>query len=270
MRALFKKIAASIPGLQLKLIQAGMTINKEDFIRNTFFSSLYVTLGIILFVWMTLSRLRVGPHIFIITGLIMFFMLLNYFMRIPDVRINKQRRLIEREIVFAGRFLIVELESGVTLYNAMTNISNSFETTGKAFKEIIDRVDLGTAMEDAINETTQNTPSPELAKILWQILNVMKTGADISRSLSGVIEQIVREQMIEVKQYGKKLSPLAMFYMIMAVILPSIGSTAIIVVASFMALKLDLAVLLTIVGLLAFVQFMFLAIIKSSRPAVEI
>jgi len=61
-----------------------------------------------------------------------------------------------------------------------------------------------------------------------------------------------------------------MFYMIIAVILPSIGITMFIVLSTFINLQLDLPILLAISGFLGFLQFMFLAIIKQSRPAVGI
>ncbi len=269
MRALFRKIAEGIPWLPLKLKQAGMKDTPEEFVKKTFLSAFYVTTAVGFFVWMMLSRLRVSVAPIIVFSLILFVFMVMYFLRVPDVKISVQRRLIDRELVFAGRFLIIELESGVPLYDALLNASRSFRTIGPAFKEIIDRIDLGTSVEDALNETIQRTPSRNMAKILWQILNVMKTGADISKSINSVIDQIVREQIIDVKQYGKKLNPLAMFYMVIAVILPSLGVVAIIVVASFMSITIDLAVLLTLVGLIAFLQFMFLSIIKSSRPAVE-
>ena len=61
---------------------------------------------------------------------------------------------------------------------------------------------------------------------------VDKTGADVSTSLNSVVEQITHEQMIEVKEYGRKLNPLAMFYMMMAVIIPTLGVTLLIVIST--------------------------------------
>ena len=125
-------------------------------------------------------------------------------------------------------------------------------------------------MEDAINETIETTPSSNLTKVLWQILNSLRTGADISSSLSSILDHIVREQVIEVKEYGRKLNPLAMFFMVVAIIMPSLGITMLIVLTTFISIKIDLAALLTIALFLGFVQYMFFSMIKSSRPAVEI
>jgi flagellar protein FlaJ len=270
MKHIFRRIASLLPSLPGKLRQAGMSDTAEGFVKKTFISSFYVTTALSVIVWMTFVRMNISATFIAFLFIVLFFFIFGYFIRVPDVKISQQRRFIGRELVFAGRFMVVELESGVSLYDAMQNASRSFPIVGQHLKAVTDRVDFGTSMEEALNESIQNSPSPELAKIFWQILNVMKTGADVSRSINTVIDQIVREQMIEVKQYGKKLNPLAMFYMVIAVILPSLGVVALIVASSFMGITLTLPALLTIVGLLGFIQFMFVAIIKSSRPAVEI
>ena len=128
---------------------------------------------------------------------------------------------------------------------------------------------LGTALEDAINDVLLNSPSPTLRRILWQLLNSMKTGSDVAPALSSVIEQIVKEQDIAVKEYGKKLNPLAMFYMMIAVIAPSLGIVMLVVLATFVGFSLSLTVLLAIAGLIGFVQLMFMTIMKSSRPPIS-
>ncbi|HII29547.1 hypothetical protein COT48_04410 [Candidatus Woesearchaeota archaeon CG08_land_8_20_14_0_20_47_9] len=241
-----------------------------DFVKNTFRLALMLTLAFALILFAIFSAFKmslVSLALLLPLLLIIFFF---YFMRLPDVHILKLKRNIDKEIVFAGRFLVVEIESGVPLYNAMQNISKNYETIGRYFREVIDLVDVGTSMEEAINEVIEFSPSDNLRRLLWQILNPLTTGADVSDSISSIIDQMTREQLIEVNEYGKKLSPLAMFYMIIAVILPSIGVIMLIIMATFISIKLDIWLLSVIALLLAFMQFMFLSMIKSQRPAVEL
>ena len=106
--------------------------------------------------------------------------------------------------------------------------------------------------------------------MLWQIINALRTGSDVSESLKSVIEQITKEQIIEIKTYAKKLNPLAMFYMIIAVILPSLGITMLIVLSSFISLQLSLPLLVGIAILLGLLQMIFFVVIKSSRPSVSV
>lgn len=268
---LIRRITRALPGLNTKLKQAGMFDTPEQFIKKTILSAFYLTTGITALFVTVLTQLEILSSIlYFAFPLFMFFITFFYMLKVPDVKILRKGREISREIVFAGRFMIIELESGVSLYDAMVNASKNYEVIGKYFKEIIDKVSMGTTIEDAINETIETTPSSDLTKVLWQILNSLRTGADISSSLSNILDQIVREQIIDVKEYGRKLNPLAMFYMVVAIIVPSLGITMLIVLTTFISIKVDLAALLAIALFLGFIQYMFFSIIKSSRPAVEI
>ena len=266
---IFHVIARKFPNLKHKLKKSGMNYKPEEFIKRTFLSAFYTTTGIIVFIALILAKFNVLKSIMIIFVPITFILLFSYMLKLPEVKISKKEKEITREIVFAGRHLIIELESGVSLYTALTNISKNYPIVGKYFREIIDKVDLGTDMEEALTEAVEYIPSDDFRKLLWQILNSIRTGSDIAGSLTSTLEQIAREQTIEVNKYGKKLNPLAMFYMIIAVILPTLGTTMLIVLSSFVDLQLNLTILLVIAFLLGFVQFMFLSIIRFSRPAVD-
>jgi hypothetical protein len=54
-----------------------------------------------------------------------------------------------------------------------------------------------------------------------------------------------------------------------AIILPSLGVTMLVILATFIGFKMSLTTLLGIAGMLAFTQFMFLSMIKSSRPPIS-
>ena len=267
---IIQRVSKTFPNLSLKLKQAGMTYSTEDFIKKTIFSAFYMTTGLSIFIWMILSKVSKILGILIVVTPVLFLLIFIYFLKLPDVWILKKQREINSEIVFAGRFLVIELESGIPLYDAFKNVTKNYKTIGKYFSEIVTKIDLGTGMENALNEAVKFTPSAGFRKILWQIVNAQQTGADISRALKSVVDQIAREQMIEIKEYGRKLNPLAMFYMIIAVILPSIGITMFIILSTFLNLQLGLSALLMISLFLGFMQFMFLTMIKSSRPAVEL
>ncbi len=269
LNVLFQRIGKSSPGLKMKLKQAGMDDKPEDFIKKTFLSAFYMTTGLIVALFLVLAKFNVLKGIVFSLIPIVFIVMFFYMIRLPDLKISRKEKEVSKEIVFAGRFIIIELESGVPLYNAMLNVSKNFNIIGKYFKEITDKVDLGTSMEDALNEAVEFIPSNDLRKILWQIINSIRTGSNVAKSLYSVMDQITKDQLNEVNKYGKKLNPLAMFYMIVAVILPSLGVTMLIILSSFIKFQLSLTILLALAGFLGFVQFMFIAMVKFSRPAIE-
>ena len=60
-------------------------------------------------------------------------------------------REIDKEIVYAGRFLLIELNSGIPLYNTMLNVSNVYLRIGKHFRQVTDRLEVGKPIEISIN-----------------------------------------------------------------------------------------------------------------------
>jgi len=261
----FKILAMKMPDLKLKLAQARLPDDPEHYVKKTFSTALFLSFGLLIIAFTFIKK----PGIILFFPIIFVFAFF-YFLRYIDVKIEKMKRRINQEVIFAGRFLIIELESGVPLYNAFINLSKNYEVIGVFFDEIVEKVNLGTTMEEALNEAISTTPSPELRKLMWQVLNSMRTGADVANSLNSVIDQIVRQQQIAVKEYGRKLNPLAMFYMMIAVIVPSLGTTVLIVLSTFIGFQLSLPFLLAIAGMVGFIQLMFFGIIKSSRPPMEI
>lgn len=267
--ALVQRTSKIFPSLKLRLKEAGMDDKSEDFVKKTFASAFYMTTGLILLLFLVLAKLNVFKSVFLLAIPLVFVIMFFYMIKLPDFKKTKKEKEVSKEIVFASRFLIIELESGVPLYNAMVNVSKNYEVIGKYFKDITDKVDLGTSMEDALNEAAEFIPSDDFRKVLWQIINSIRTGSNVSSSLYSVVDQITKDQINEVNKYGKKLNPLAMFYLIIAVIMPSLGMTMLIIMSSFVKFQLSLTILITLAGFLGFMQFMFISVVKFSRPAIE-
>jgi pilus assembly protein TadC len=265
MATIYKLVAQRFPTLRFKLAQARIDETPEHYIQRTIFISALLAVAVTLILFSFTKSgwfLLAFPIIYVAS----FFYLFHY----TDARIGKIQRNVSKEVVFAGRFLIIELESGVPMYTAFQNIAHNYEYVGKYFTEVLRRVDLGTPMEEAINEAVQLAPSDDLRRIFWQILNSLKTGSEISSALGSVIDQIVREQDIMVKEYGRKLNPMAMFYMMIAIIVPSLGTIMLLVLGTFISIRIGPLLLSLIIGLNVIVQLFFLVTIKSQRPPVEL
>lgn len=268
----FKLLASKYPQLSEELHRARMNDTPEMFAKKTFVSALYLSfffLIIVFFLTKDVAALK-RTLIALVVFLLGLFVIFNYFLNMPMLKTKKKEKLINSEIVFATQFLIVEISSGIPLYNAFKTVAKNYEYIGAEFQDILSRVNLGTSLEDAIREAIEFTPSDNLRKIFWQLNNSIRSGSDASYSLKSVLAQIVREQRIEVDEYGRKLNPLAMFYMMIAVIIPSLGIIMLVVLASFMNLNLELWMLMILVAGVGFMQFMFITMVKSNRPSVEL
>ncbi|NIA04149.1 MAG: hypothetical protein GWP09_02245 [Nitrospiraceae bacterium] len=259
--------------LKFKLKEAGYTITTEEFLRKTIKASLMQTIAIVFFIFIMIVKTTDQKTQILVTSvtfLTVFPLFYKAYQYQPDIKIKKIRREIDKEIVFAGRYMIVELESGISIYDAMKNTIKSYPNVGKYFRMVVDKVDMGVTVKKALNQVIEITPSDNFRRILWQILNSMKTGTNIAHSINSVVEMIVKEQMISLNEYSKKLNPLAMFYMIMAVIFPSLGVTFAIIFSSFLGFKMDLSMMLIFSAFIGGIQYFFYNLIKDQRPAISV
>lgn len=258
-----KWLSQFFPDLPHKLRTARIPDKPDYYVKKTLVAAAFLSLALLFVVFGFVQ----SPWVLLM--LMLFPVFFAYFLHFADVRIIQLAREVDQELTFAGRFIVIEAEAGVPLHETFSNVARSYEYVGRYFQEVVDKVELGTSMEVAINDVIEYVPSDALRKMFWQILNSLRTGSEIADSLKVAIDQIVREQRIEVVEYGRKLNPLAMFYMMVAVIFPSLGATMLIVMATFVGFELSLPILLVGAGALVFVQFMFLAAIRSQRPAVS-
>jgi len=269
----YKSFARQFPNLSEKLRKANMPMSDDEFIKRTTKYALTMSLGLLMIMFFLMANflslkriLTLAVYLFPVFFIVLFF----YFFQLPSVKIQKIDKEISKEIIFAGRFLVVELESGVSLYDAMRNMKKSYPVVGAYFQEIVDKVNIGTPIENAIVEAIEASPCNSLTKILWQISNSLRTGSDVAEPLKTVVETLIREQQILVNEYARKLNPLAMFYMLIAIIAPSLGVTMLTIISIFVGIKLNLAIMMIIAGFIGFVQFMFVAMINSMRPPVDL
>jgi archaeal flagellar protein FlaJ len=206
------------------------------------------------------------PAVFLVS----FFFSFIFFMNTPNGVIKRRQKDIDKEVLFAGRYLLVKMESGTPLYNSLIDASKSYGVAGKYFREIIDDISAGTNIEDALEHAREYTSSDYFKKILWQLIAALKTGTDVTVSLRNTLKAISESQIIEIKEYGKKLNALMLFYMLAAIVVPSLGITLAILVASFMNLSIPSLFFLAVLFFLSLMQLFFIMLVRSSRPMMEL
>lgn len=202
--------------------------------------------------------------------LILFILLFEYSLLAIRAKIKKRERDVNKEVLFVGRYLLVKLYSGRPLLNAMIETAEGRGVASKYIKEIVDDIGTGSTIEDALNNAMIYSPSDKLRKILFHINNALQLGIDVTKPLESVLEEITREEELEIKKYGKKLNTLVIFYMLGAVILPSLGVALFIVISSFINLSIGLGDLLIVLSFLVIIQFVFITLFRSIRPMVNL
>ncbi len=194
----------------------------------------------------------------------------NYLMLYPSATIERRKRELDYEIVFAGRHILIALRSGLPLFDTFVSASTGYGEVSVEIKKIVDKIIVGVPVTQAVREVAQEVPSKYFSRVMLQIANSLASGADVGGSLEAVLEQISREQVVQLKEYNQKLTPLVMFYMLFGIIVPSIGVVlASAFVSVFTAGKTTgygSMTLIPVFSIIVIVQFLFLGIIESTRP----
>jgi flagellar protein FlaJ len=266
-------LALKYPSLKKELKIAGIEKDPVEFVKECLIGGIIV--GVLFGIIIAIIAYNFGMDMTFVffSGLLSFvligFFAFNSLMLRARLIIKKREREIDKELVFCGRHLLIELRAGTPLFDAMLGVSQDYGEVSKEFNKIVEKITLGVPSTSAIHEVAQTTPSSYLNRVLLQIANSLTSGSDIADSLETVLDQISQEQIIKLKEYGQKLNPIAMFYMVFGIIMPSIGITFAIIVLSLLGSGLGLngtGLMLIIFAIVVAAQIIFISIADRSRP----
>ena len=264
------RVASFFPALKTELRIAHLPYTPAQYInKNLKIIALYASLFTILF-FFVLQKAKLSLFLLVPFFMILFILFFEYLLLKIKVKIRQREREINKEVLFVGRYLLVKIYSGRPLLHALIETARSRGIASRYIKEIVDDIGTGSTIETALNNSITYSPSEKLRKILFQINNALQLGIDVTKPLESVIQEIAREEELEIKKYGKKLNTLVIFYMLGAVILPSLGMAMFIVVSSFIGFPIDLKGLLLFVFFIVILEFIFITLFKSIRPMVNL
>ncbi|MCX6777795.1 MAG: type II secretion system F family protein [Candidatus Micrarchaeota archaeon] len=266
MRRFFSAVAARFPDLRKELRQADMDEEPAEFVAKASMSAAIIALGISLVLFIFFAFAGATPAFVLLLLPAVLFVSFLYAIKYPSVRAMRRRKEIDKDLVFAGRHMLIELKAGVPLFDAMASITQDYGEVSKEFNRIVEKIGVGSSMDIAMHDIAEVNPSPSFNRVVIQLTNSIRSGSDVTNALEIVLDQISREQAIELKSYGQKLNPLAMFYMMTGIIMPSLGVSLLIVLLSFVNIKVGGELLLFAAIAQLALQYVFLTMIESSRP----
>ena len=205
-------------------------------------------------------------------GLSLIFSLFIAFSQLAYVRVFVSRREkdIEKNLIFALEDILIQLNSGIPLFDILTNISMSdYGELSAEFRKAVKRIGAGEPEAEVLADISSKSHSVFLKRTLWQISNGLNAGSDMSMIIQENIKTLNEEQMIQIQDYGNKLNPLIMMYMLVSVIVPALSVSFMTVIASMIGLEESLTkgMFLGLFVFVVFFQIMFLGMIKSKRPS---
>ncbi|MEM4166502.1 MAG: type II secretion system F family protein [Candidatus Bilamarchaeaceae archaeon] len=253
-----------------KLKLAGIQKSPVEYTEGNIKKSILLSLVLLIFSALVFFIVKIDYVFLIPLALVWPIAAYNYLMLYPDALIEKRKRELDYEILFAGRHILIALRSGLPLFDTFVSASTGYGQVSVEIKKIVDKIIVGVPATQAIREVAQEVPSKYFSRVMMQIANSLSSGADVGSSLEAVLEQVSKEQVVQLKEYSQKLTPTVMFYMLFGIIVPSIGVVlASAFVSVFTAGKTTgygSATLIPVFLIIVIIQFLFLGIIESTRP----
>jgi len=261
-------ISKSSPSLKLDLYQANIDLYPKEYASIIIFSSLfYFFLLTPLIFWIGLVAGKVDFFLpFAISSIFSTFVFF-YLMKFPKLISTRRIKKLERDLLNALQHILIEVKSGVPLFNALIGISEGYGEVSDEMKKVVKEINAGKAEIKALEEASLRNPSLYFRRAIWQITNAIKAGSDISTALDSIVDALTKEQVIAIRRYGQELNPYTMMYMLVAVIMPTLGITFLIILSSFSGIKIPNTVFPLILIVLAVFQYFYMGIIKTKRPS---
>jgi|GEM_PF-250855 len=266
----------SYPSLKLRLRQAESELDVREAIaqalrRSFFMAIVYFLLFVVLFRAMGQDYLT-ATLFAIPLSMVMFFMTYLYSIGGYGRIVRKRSKDINRNLLYALQTMQIHVSSGMPVFQSINEIAKGkYGAVSHEFKIVVDRVNSGSGLEKELEEAALRNPSQGFRQAIWQIVNSIRTGADLSRNLDAIVEGISKEELVEIRRYGSKLNPLVLMYMMLAVIVPSMGVTVMVIISSMPgASAISETTFWLILAAVAVMQLIFIRTIKSKRPDVSI
>jgi len=259
------------PFLEMHLKQTDSEVDVREYLTMCVISTsiLFLMFGLLFSMSIgTYEKKGAFVYGYLVAAFVALFVFLQQVMY-PKMLANKKIKNIEINLLPATQNMLVQLNSGVPLFDILVNISRGdYGEVSKEFERAVKEINAGKSQIDALEELAVRNPSLFFRRMIWQLVNGMKSGANLSRVVQEAIRSISEEQLLQIQRYGSQLNPLAMFYMLVAVIIPALGMTFLIVISSFIGLGEDMAkyVFFALYTVIFLFQIIFIGTIKSRRP----
>lgn len=265
------KAAKMVPNIQKDLTRARMDVDPDIFVASALLRGMQIgfvlAVSIIALGYTTgQNQLMIGGALgFPLVSLFGFFTFANY----PKIKSKRLSRELERDLPYALRHMLIEVRSGISLYEAMVSVSEDYGEASREFNKIVRDINGGKPQVEALEDSIVRNPSQQYRRAMWQMINALKSGTDVSTTLESLVDSMVKQQKLKVKRYGKELNPYVLVYLMIAVIVPSLGVTFLIILSTFTGVGLDKFAFYQILGGLILFQVFFLNFVKSKRPEVK-
>ncbi len=215
---------------------------------------------------------QIGPNTLVTAFFFGFFALtsaLIFHMFYPKIAATQIASMVDQELIFALRTMLIQLTSGMSLFQSIKAISKAnYGQVSSEFDDVIKDMSTGMSETTALEKLAFRTKSEILKKSIWQIVTTMKSGGSIVGALNAQVEALVVQQADTIKAYAAELNLWTLVYLIVAAAMPSLGVTFLVIASTISSGSIGKEAVILIVLLSMTTQIMLIMLVRAKVPKV--
>ena len=258
LKEFIRKVASKNPNLNRKLKLAGSNQSPFQYVFQTVYLSGMLGVGVFIFIFILFSSDPIFPTL-VIANLLLIPIVYLFLFSIVDVKATQLGRELDRDLLFVSEYLLVTLESGVPLPNALEQLSKIDRPGGKFFERILREFKMGEDLEVTLNHAIDYCPSEDFRNLIKKLKDSLSIGVQLDKTLVDFVNESSDKKLIEIQGYSKKLNPLIMMYLVLGIVIPSLGVTFFILFAAISGMNEAMLRLILIVIFLVMFLFQYFA-----------
>ncbi|MDD4354178.1 MAG: type II secretion system F family protein [Candidatus Nanoarchaeia archaeon] len=264
-------ISLFLPNLKSEIAQSNLNAKKEDFISISLFMALLNSVMVFFLIEIIFNDLGqainqntlISMILALVTLIFSLFSNLNY----PKLIVLKKVKSTDNALLFALRHVLIKIRSGIPFFDALVSISyNNYGQVSVEFRKVIKDIQAGTSEVEALEKVSMTNSSFFFRKFIWQVTNSLRAGTDIETALTVIVKNLQEDRYIKIKEFGNKLSPIALMYIIFTVIFPTIILTIFSITSFFFEINVGVSMFFIVPAVLTLFNFFFMSVINSSMP----
>ncbi len=270
LRPAAQRLLLMFPNMEWELKKAGYAVDAVQYLAIAIFISIVVFIVSITFITTPLLLRAKYAESSGSIGVVAIITVISfiYVMLIPRFKILRRGHLIDKNLEYMLKDMQIQLTAGIPLFDTLVNIAKGgYGECSKMMNEIIQDVQSGKSIIGVLDDFGMLSPSEYMRRVLWQIVNAVKTGSNVVIALKAISNDIQLEKENRIKIYGQELNLWALIYMMSVIVAPSMGVTLLVILSSFIGGKMINESLFWVIlfGVILF-QIVFVSIIRSKRP----
>lgn len=178
------------------LLGVNNKLDAVNLLNTRLFISMIVFIGILYFV----------DFGYFIAPIITFLVYELFFPVVIDQKIEKRRRIIEKDSLYFFEILVLSLEAGRNIKTAIEVTTNNIDSElSDEFKKVVKDVNYGKDLDEALEELKYRIPSDTVNNIILNIRQSNMFGNNIIDTVYSQITYIREKRLLETKAFISKI-----------------------------------------------------------------